>query len=198
MKFPNSLEKLIKHFELYPGIGPKTAERLALFTITKLSKDNVKAFSDALMDAIENISHCKLCGAITDKEICDICSDHDRAAKLMIVENSKDIFSFEKTNAYQGKYHVLNGTISPLNGIGPDDLNLHTIINRIKDEQIKEIIIALPSTISGEMTCTYIQKMLENQGVLIYRIGYGLPVGADIEYADEITLIKALEGIKKI
>ncbi|HHU55850.1 MAG TPA: recombination protein RecR [Acholeplasmataceae bacterium] len=198
MKFPESLENLIKHFQLYPGIGPKTAERLALFTISKLSKESVNSFSKALIEAIEKIKHCDKCGSITDKDICDICNDQDRKEKLMVVENSKDIIAFEKTNAFHGKYHVLNGMISPLNGVGPDDININALFTRVKEENIKELIIALPSTIPGEMTCTYIQKMLENSGVLIYRIGYGLPVGADIEYADEITLIKALEGIKKL
>lgn len=198
MKFPDSLENLIKHFELYPGIGPKTAQRLALHTITKLSKESVESFSKALIEAREKIKNCSRCGAITDQDICHICSDDERDHKIMVVENSKDLFAFEKTNVFKGKYHVLNGMISPLNGIGPDDINLSSLAERIRSEKVSELILALPSTIPGEMTCTYIKKMFENQEILIYRIGYGLPVGADIEYADEITLIKALEGIKKI
>ena len=198
MKYPSSLEHLIKCFAMYPGIGPKSAERLAFFTISKMSKDNVNLFSSALVEAINNIKECSECGAITDQDICEICEDVDRANSIMVVENSKDILSFEKTNVYRGKYHVLKGNISPLNGIGPDEINLASLIKRVDEDKVKEVIIALSSTIPGEMTALYISKMLEEKEVSVYRIGYGLPAGADIEYADEITLTKALEGKRKI
>jgi recombination protein RecR len=198
MKYPKSLETLIKCFEMYPGIGPKTAERLAFYTITKIDKTKAFLFSDALKEATELVKNCDICGFITDTDICDICQDEDRNHTLMIVENSKDVISFEKTNVYKGKYHVLNGLISPLNGVGPDDINIQTLINRIDNEKIKEVIISLSSTISGEMTAMYIKRILENKDVMVYRIGYGLPAGADIEYADEITLTKALEGKQKL
>lgn len=198
MKFPESLEKLIESFEMYPGIGPKTAERLALFTVTKIAYEKVSAFSENLKNAVSDIKNCDICGSITDLDICLICSDDSRENKIMVVDNSKDIIAFEKTNAFKGKYHVLNGLISPLGGIGPEDINLSSLFNRVKKEKIAEIIVALPSNIAGEMTTTYIKKMLEKDECLVYRIGYGLPVGADIEYADEITLTKALEGIKKL
>lgn len=198
MKYPKSLENLIKCFEVYPGIGPKTAERLAFYTISKVSKEKVNQFSEVLKEVVEHVKNCDVCGFITDVDVCDICLDEDRNHSLMIVESSKDVISFEKTNVYHGKYHVLNGLISPLNGVGADDINIKTLVKRIEDEKINEVIISLSSTISGEMTSLYIKKLLEDKEVLVYRIGYGLPAGADIEYADEITLTKALEGKKKI
>lgn len=198
MKYPKSLETLIKCFEIYPGIGPKTAERLAFYTITKVDKNKILQFSEALKEATEKVKNCDICGFITDADLCEICQDEDRNDTIMVVESSKDVISFEKTNVYKGKYHVLNGLISPLNGIGPDDINIQTLINHIDSEKIKEVIISLSSTISGEMTSMYIKKLLEQKDVMVYRIGYGLPAGADIEYADEITLTKALEGKKKI
>ena len=198
MKYPDNLEKLIKSFEMFPGIGPKSAERLALFTVTKMSKDNAQSFSERITDAVNSIGNCEICGNLTDHKICEICTDEGREATLMIVENTKDIIAFEKLNAFKGKYHVLNGYISPLNGVGPEDINLNTLVNRVQDEKITKVIVALASTINGEMTTMYIKKMFEKTSTTIYRIGYGLPVGADIEYADEITLIKSLEGIKEL
>lgn len=198
MKYPDSLEKLIKSFEMLPGIGPKSAERLALYTVTKMSKDNAKLFSKRIEEAIDNVHHCIICGNLTDLEVCEICSDEDRENTLMIVENTKDIIAFEKLKVYKGKYQVLNGYISPLSGIGPEDLNLNTIITRVEKENIDKIIIALASTIPGEMTTMFIKKMFEKTNKKVYQIGYGLPVGADIEYADEITLLKSLEGLKEL
>ncbi|MDD3192153.1 MAG: recombination mediator RecR [Bacilli bacterium] len=198
MKYPESFDQLVQYFEMYPGIGPKTAERLAMFTITKLDKEKVRLFAQALNQAISKIKTCHICGTITDQEICDICLDETREPSLLVVEQSKDVIAFEKLNHFNGKYHVLAGTISPINGIGPEDIQLSSLLKRIEEEKIKEVILALPSTIPGEMTSLYIQKMVEKMEVSVYRIGYGLPVGADIEYADEITLKKALEGKKKL
>ena len=198
MKYPDSLDKLIKSFSKYPGIGPKTAERLAFYTITKMSKDEVVDFADSLNDAINNIKECEICGLITDKDICNICEDDSRSNELMIVEGSRDVLAFEHVGSYKGKYHVLGGVISPLNGIGPDDLNINKLINRIKNEKINDVIIALSANIPSETTAIYLKSILEEMGVNVYRIGYGLPVGASIEYLDEITLAKALEGKKKM
>ena len=198
MKYPDSLDKLIKSFSKYPGIGPKTAERLAFYTITKMAKDEVNDFADSLKDAINNIKECEICGLITDKDICNICSDDARDNELMIVEGSRDVLAFEQVGSYKGKYHVLGGVISPLNGIGPDDLNINKLINRIKNEKINEVIIALSANIPSETTAIYLKSILEDMGVNVYRIGYGLPVGGSIEYLDEITLAKALEGKKKM
>jgi len=198
MRYPNALTKLIENFQMYPGIGPKTAERLALFTIQKLSPEKVKAFSDSLKEALEKIKKCEVCGNIAENSLCEVCSSPTRDDVLMIVESAKDVLVFEKTNQYNGKYHVLGALISPLNGVSPEDINLKTLISRVEKEEIKEIIIATSANIEGEMTALYIKNILEGKEVSVTRIGYGLPVGADIEYADEVTLIKSLEGRKKL
>ncbi len=198
MKYPSALTKLIENFQMYPGIGPKTAERLALFTIQKLSSDKVKAFSDSLKEALEKIKKCEVCGNIAENTLCDICSSTTRDDALMVVESAKDVLVFEKTNQYNGRYHVLGALISPLNGVSPEDINLKTLVSRVEKEKIKEIIIATSANIEGEMTALYIKNILEGKDVSITRIGYGLPVGGDIEYADEVTLIKSLEGRKKL
>lgn len=198
MKYPKKFKDLIEGFESFPGIGPKTAERLAFYAISKQSKDASLRFADSLKDAISSICECEVCGMIADESKCEICKDDTRDAKLMIVENSKDVISFEKTNAYKGKYHVLNGLISPTNGIGPDDISIDKLISRLESEQFNEIIVATSSTIDGEITAMYINKLLASKGIKTYRIGYGLPVSTDIEYVDEITLIKSLESKKEM
>ena len=196
MKYPASLEKLIKSFSKYPGIGPKSAERLSFYTISKMNKEEVYEFADSLKDAIDNIKECEICGLITDKDICSICESTDRTNELMVVEGSRDVLAFEEIGSYKGKYHVLGGVISPLNGIGPDELNIDKLIKRIKKENIKDVIIALGSNIPSETTALYLKSILSDLDINIYRIGYGLPVGANIEYLDEATLSKALEGKK--
>jgi len=198
VKYPDSLDKLIKSFSKYPGIGPKTAERLAFYTITKMNKDDCIDFADNLKEAINNIKECEICGLITDSDICNICSDDSRTNELMVVEGSRDVIAFEQVGSFKGKYHVLGGVISPLNGIGPDDLNINKLINRVKAENITDVIIALSANIPSETTALYLKSILEDMNVNVYRIGYGLPVGANIEYLDEITLAKALEGKKKM
>ena len=198
IKYPDNLQKLIDSFKKYPGIGPKNAERLAFFTIMNLKKEDALLFSENIINSINSIKKCNVCGMITENDVCDICQDNDRENKLMIVEGVKDVMSFEKTNYYKGKYHILNGVISPLNGISGEDLKLDKISERIKKENISEVIISTSSSLDGEMTAMYIKKMLEKENVNVYRIGYGLPVGADIEYADDITLMRALEGKKEM
>lgn len=198
MKYPKALENLIKSFQLYPGIGPKTAERLAFYTFLELKDEQVADFSANLLRIKKELKHCSNCGVITDRETCEICTDSDRENKLLVVEGTKDVNVFEKIGHYYGKYHVLNGLISPLNGVGPDDINIQNILKRVDDEKIEEIIVATSATIEGEMTALYIKNSLENKNIKVYRIGYGLPAGGDIEYADEMTLIKALEGRKEL
>lgn len=198
MKYYKALEKLIESFQMYPGIGPKTAERLAFFTIQKCSKEDIEEFSNNLKEVVEKTKKCSVCGCFTDMDVCEVCEDDSRDHTILVVGDTKDIIVFEKTAQYYGRYHVLNGLISPLNGIGPDDINLNKLFERVKQENIKEIIIATSANIEGEMTALYIKNILEKEGVNVTRIGYGLPAGGDIEYADEITLIKALEGRKKM
>lgn len=198
IKYPESLQKLIDSFKKYPGIGPKNAERLAFFTIMNLKKEDALLFSDNINNAINNVRKCSNCGMLTENDICEICDDEERENKLMIVENVKDVMAFEKTSFYKGKYHILNGVISPLNGISGDDLKLDNIVKRIEKENINEVVLATSSNLDGEMTAMYIKKLLENIPVKVYRIGYGLPVGADIEYADDITLMRALDGKKEM
>lgn len=198
IKYPENLQKLIDSFRKYPGIGPKNAERLAFYTIMNLKKEDSLSFSQNIVDAVQAIKKCEVCGMITEDDVCDICSSDDRENKLMIVEGVRDVISFEKTNYYKGKYHILHGVISPLKGVSGEDLHIDSIIDRVRRENIKEVILSTSSSLDGEMTAMYIKKILEPEDVNVYRIGYGLPVGADIEYADDITLMRALEGKKEM
>ncbi len=198
MKYPKALEKLIESFQIYPGIGPKTAERLAFFTFLKMKDEDVISFSKNLLRLKNELKYCSECGVLTDEDKCEICSDSSRERRLIIVEGTKDVNVFEKTGQFFGRYHVLNGLISPLNGVGPEDINLQSLLKRVENEKIEEIIVATSATIEGEMTALYIKNLLENRSIKVSRIGYGLPAGGDIEYADEITLIKALEGRKEM
>lgn len=194
MKYPKKFKDLIESFETLPGVGPKTAERLAFFVIKKNNYEASLKMSEAIKDAVDMIKECAVCGMITDHELCEICEDETRENKLMIVENSKDVIAFEKTQAYKGKYHVLNGVISPTNGISPEDINIDKLLERVKKEKFEEIIIATSSNIDGELTALYLNNVLVNIGFTAYRIGYGLPASTDLEYVDEITLIRSLEG----
>lgn len=196
IKYPENLQKLIDSFKKYPGIGPKNAERLAFYTIMNLKKEDAMSFSQSIIDSVQSVKKCEICGMITEDDICDICNSEDRENKLMVVEGIRDVISFEKTNYYKGKYHVLHGAISPLNGISGEDLKIDVIVDRVRKENISEVILSTSSSLDGEMTAMYIKKILEAENVNVYRIGYGLPVGADIEYADDITLMRALEGKK--
>lgn len=195
MQYPKSLEDLIIEWMKYPGIGRKTAERYAMFTVNQLSKETVELFAQTLLDAKSKINPCKVCGHLTDLEICEICADRQRdGSKVMIVESSKDVFTIEKSGTFKGLYHVLNGALSPINGIGPNELNLLTLWTRLENQEIKEIIIASSATQEGEATALYIKRVLQNTDILVTRIGYGVPVGSNLEYADDLTLVKAIEN----
>ena len=198
MKYPEVLQKLIESFMQLPGVGPKTAERYAFFVIQKMTEEQVKDFSTNLIEVSSKIKKCKICGNLTDDEVCNICKDETRESVIMVVESSKEINVFEKTNGFKGKYHVLNGLISPINGTTPDKININSLFDRIANENISKVIISTSANIPGEMTAMYIKSNLIDKPVEVYRIGYGLPAGGDIEYADEVTLMRALEGIKKI
>lgn len=196
--YPKCIKNVIDCFKNLPGIGEKTAERLA-FSLIGFSKENLSSFSAAITDIRDKITTCEICGNIADSNICNICSDKERNSNIIfVVEKAKDISLFEKINIYNGKYHVLGGLISPLDGIGPDDININKLIDRIDKESVHEIIMALKPSIEGETTMQYIKKILENKNVRVTRIATGIPMGTDIEYIDAMTLEFALEGRKDI
>ena len=196
--YPKCIRNVIDCFKNLPGIGEKTAERLA-FSLIGFSKENLTSFSAAITDIRDKITTCEICGNIADSNICNICSDKERNSNIIfVVEKAKDISLFEKINIYNGKYHVLGGLISPLDGIGPDDININKLIDRIDNESVHEIIMALKPSIEGETTMQYIKKILEHKNVRVTRIATGIPMGTDIEYIDAMTLEFALEGRKDI
>lgn len=196
---PKAFEELISEFMKYPGIGRKTAERYALYTFNKLSESDTDSFSHAIASIKQEVHHCPKCGHLTDQDLCSVCQDANRDHSiLMVVESPKDVFSIEKSGEFKGYYHVLNGVISPMDGIGPEEINLASLWPRIADEKVKEVIIATSSTQEGETTALYIGKVLKNIDVLVSRIGYGVPVGLNLEYADDLTLSKAIENRRKI
>ena len=190
--FPESVNQLIRELSRLPGIGQKTAQRLT-FHILKSDQNDVERLARSLMDIKEKTGSCTICGAITETDPCGICSDSKRDDYLIcIVEDAQDIYAFEKTNSYRGKYHVLGGVISPLDGIGPDDLNLEKLYDRI--ESGTEIVLATNPSVEGDTTALYLAKVLTKKKVKITRLARGIPVGSEIEYMDEITLIRAMEG----
>ena len=194
MNEPVFLEKLISYFEKLPGVGKKTASRYAYYVIEKLSDDQVLEFANALTETKNSVVHCSCCGMLTNKETCDICTSAYRNKKqVMVVKDTKDVIAIEKTNQYNGLYHVLGGLITPLEGVGPDELNINSLGKRI-EEGIEEIILATPFTPQGEMTALYVEKFYKDTPIKISRIGFGLPAGGDIEYVDELTLKRALEA----
>lgn len=196
--YPKCIKNVIDCLKDLPGIGEKTAERLA-FSLVGFSKEKLTSFSDAIIEIRDKIGNCIICGNITDSEVCSICLDKERNSNIIfVVEKAKDISLFEKINIYNGKYHVLGGLISPLDGVGPDDVNINSLISRIDKEVISEVILALKPSIEGETTMQYIKKVLENNNVKVTRIATGVPIGTDIEYMDPMTLEFALEGRKDI
>lgn len=198
MIYPDSLQKLINCYKKLPGIGDKSAERMALATLD-LSKNDIENYSEALVSSKEKLKQCKVCGHLTETETCHICNNELREKNLIcVIEDYKSVFSFEKVGNYKGVYHVLNGLISPMDGIGPEDINLSSLVKRVESLENPELILALKSSIEGETTTLYIKKIFENKNVTISRLSYGIPIGAEIDYLDIITLDKALEDRKKI
>ena len=199
MKYPKSLEELIECFKMLPGIGEKNAERLS-FAVLKFPEDITDKFSDSIKNVKTKIKKCEICNNYTEEsDICEICKDETRdKSTICVVENVKDLILFEKSNAYKGKYHVLEGLISPLEGINPEDIKINQLIQRIKNESIKEVILALNLSMEGETTSLYILKLLEGTGVSVTKIAAGIPVGADMEYLDSLTIQRALEGRNKL
>ena len=196
MDYPKQIKALIDAYQYLPGIGKKTAERLALFTFSDMEEENIKRLSEAIKNIKEGLSICPIChGLASLDEGCEICNDSSRNHEIvMVVEGIKDVFIMEKMQNYQGVYHVLNGAINFAAGVGVDDININSLIDRVKEGNIKEVILATNATTEGETTARYIKVLLEEYPVLITRIAHGLPFGGDISYADEMTLLKAIEG----
>jgi len=196
--YPKALSDLINSFKKLPGIGDKSAERMAL-SVLDLSEKEVEDFSSSMIDSKNNLHPCNVCGHITDKEVCDICNDETRNKNVIcILEDYKSVFAFEKAGNFNGVYHVLNGLISPIDDINPEDINISSLVDRVKNLDKPELIIALKSTIEGETTTLYLQKIFEGKDVEISRLSYGIPMGAEIDYLDDITLDRALSDRKKI
>ena len=193
-----SIEKLIENFEKLPSIGHKTAQRLAFYMLD-LSNDEVKEFTEAILNAKKNLKFCSQCFNIADTDPCYICSNPKRdASTICVVEDVRDVIAMERTHEYNGVYHVLHGSISPMNGVGPDDIKIKELLARIMNGNVKEIILATNPRVEGEATSMYISKLVKPMGVKVTRIARGIPIGGDLEYTDEITLTKALEGRREI
>jgi len=183
----------------YPGVGKKTAERYALHTVNRLADEDIDQIIEAYQHIKTDIFQCPVCGNITDTDPCYICRDESRTHDtIIVVEQARDVIAMEKTNRYHGIYHVLNGVISPSNGIGPDDINLKGLFERLQNDAIHEVILATNLNNEGETTATYIRRLLEGTEIAVSRIAHGIPAGGNLEYADEITIAKALEGRRKL
>ncbi|HFH9172015.1 TPA: recombination mediator RecR [Streptococcus agalactiae] len=194
MLYPTPIAKLIDSFSKLPGIGTKTATRLAFYTIG-MSDEDVNEFAKNLLAAKRELTYCSVCGNLTDDDPCLICTDKTRdQSVILVVEDSKDVSAMEKIQEYNGLYHVLHGLISPMNGISPDDINLKSLITRLMDGQVTEVIVATNATADGEATSMYISRVLKPAGIKVTRLARGLAVGSDIEYADELTLLRAIEN----
>ena len=198
MIYPKSFENLKESFERLPGIGEKSAERF-VFSILKWDKDEIDEFASNMIDFKASIKKCSICGHICEGEICSICSDVSRdKSTICIVEDSKKVFMIEKTGSYNGLYHVLGGLISPIDDINPEDINISSLINRRLNKELNEIILALNSSIEGETTSLYLQKILKDKNVSLSRLSYGIPLGSDIEYIDPLIIEKAIDDRKKV
>ena len=189
-----TLQRLIEQFERMPGIGHKSAQRLA-FHVLNMKKEEAEAFSKAILEAHEKIKKCSCCCNLAEEELCPICKSSKRDESVVcVVEDPRDVMAFERTHEFEGTYHVLHGVISPMNGIGPEDITIKELLSRMGDGKIQEVIMATNPTVEGEATAMYISRLLKPMGVSVSRLAYGVPVGADLEYADEVTLTRALEG----
>ncbi len=198
MQYPQPVAKLIESFMKLPGIGQKTATRLA-FTVINMEEQDVNDFAKALIGVKRDLGFCSICGNITENDPCDICSDKTRdQSTILVVEEPKDVMALEKVQEYRGLYHVLHGVLSPMEGTGPDDLNITSLIQRLHNEEVKEVIIATNATTEGEATAIYLSRLIKPAGIKVTRLAHGLSVGSDIEYADEITLLKAVEGRREL
>lgn len=192
--YSKQISRLIAELSTLPGIGAKSAQRLA-FHILHMPQDQVEQLSQAMVDARKNVHFCRECFTLTDEEVCPICSNPQRNKKvIMVVEDTRDLAAYEKTGKYEGVYHVLHGAISPMQGIGPGDIKLKELMQRLQQEDVEEVIIATNSSLEGETTAMYISRLIKPTGIRVTRIASGVPVGGDLEYIDEVTLLRALEG----
>ncbi len=193
-----ALAKLIEQFERMPGVGHKSAQRMA-FYVLNLKKDEAENFANAILTARDKIHRCSVCCNLTEDEVCSVCASSERdRSTICVVEDPRDVIAFERTHEYNGLYHVLHGVISPMNGIGPEDITFKELISRLSDNSVKEVIMATNPTVEGEATAMLISRYIKPMGIEVSRLAYGVPVGADLEYADEVTLTKALEGRREI
>ncbi|MDY5975588.1 MAG: recombination mediator RecR [Anaerovoracaceae bacterium] len=196
--YAKPLNVLIKELSSLPGVGGKTAQRLA-FHILSMDDARAESLADAILTAKKEMKYCSVCGNLTDQEPCSICSDDTRDRSVIcIVETARDVFAMERLREYRGLYHVLHGTISPMDGRGPEDINLKSLIIRLQENDIEEVVIATNPSIEGEATAMYIARLIKPAGIRVSRIAHGIPVGGDIEYTDEVTLLKALEGRREL
>lgn len=197
--YPDSFNNLIESFKTLPGIGAKTAERLA-FSVIELEKEQAELFSSSILEVKDKLKKCIKCNTMTDDELCFVCKDETRADSkvICVVEDTKNVFLFEKLDMFHGKYHVLDGLISPLDGINPEDIGLNKLLDRIKEEKFEEIIFAFKPSIEGETTSLYIKKILEGLDLKVTKLASGVPIGADMEYVDSLTLERALNDRKEI
>ena len=197
-KYAKPLMRLIDELSSLPGIGGKSAQRLA-FHILSMEEEDVEALAESIRSAKKSMRYCSVCGNLTDTDPCSICGDETRDKKsLCVVETPRDVAAMERIREYRGRYHVLHGCISPVDGIGPGDINIHSLLKRLQTEEVEEVIMATNPTIEGEATAMYIARLLKPAGLKVSRIAHGLPVGADLDYADEVTLSKSLENRKEL
>lgn len=192
--FGSPVTRLIEELSRLPGIGRKSAQRLA-FHVIRMPKEEAQALADAIVAARTEVHYCKECGCLADGDLCPICADASRDhSSIMVVEDARDMAAYERTRQYQGVYHILQGVISPLSGVSPQDLKIQELLDRLKDDTVKEIIIATNPTVEGETTAMYLSRLIKPLGLKVTRIANGVPVGGDLEYIDEVTLARALEG----
>lgn len=198
MYYPEPIAKLIDSYMKLPGIGAKTAARLAFFTID-MKEEDVTAFARSLISVKRDLHFCSICGNITEEDPCIICKDTTRdRSKILVVEEPKDVLAFEKVREYHGLYHVLHGVLSPMEGTGPEDIQISSLLQRLHDKEVTEVIIATNATTEGEATAMYLSRLIKPAGIKVTRLAHGLSVGSDIEYADEVTLLKAVEGRQEL
>ncbi len=196
--YAEPIARLIEEFRRFPGIGPKTAQRLA-YNVLRRPREDAERLSRALLDVKDRIRCCSLCNNFSDRDPCQFCSDPQRSPEtICVVEEPKDVVSIEKTREYRGQYHVLHGALSPINGIGPEDLKLQNLLERLHSGTVREVILATNPNVEGEATAVYLAKLLKPLGIRVSRIALGVPVGSDLEFADEVTMSKALEGRREI